>query len=97
MDVDLLGRPINAKLGPDDLSRHRIRGRAKRKEPVPAGYAARPGSGPENETCGSCKHHARKRLARTYHKCGLLRAIWTGGGKTDIRVRSPACAKWEAE
>ncbi len=61
------------------------------------GYAASPGTGPAGETCGSCEHHHRNQMAKTYHKCALMRAIWTGGAKTDILVRSPACSKWEKE
>jgi ribosomal protein L37AE/L43A len=67
----------------------------KRREPTPAGYCASPGTGPKGETCGSCKHHVVKRLAKNYHKCNLARAAWTGGRKTDIRVRAPACLRWE--
>jgi hypothetical protein len=70
------------------------RGRS-RSNPMPRGYAAEPGTGPAGETCGSCRHHAERWLARTYHKCGLMSAYWTGGGATDIRVRSPACSRWE--
>lgn len=68
----------------------------KRKGPEPRGYAAAPGTGPAGETCGSCRHHAVRHLAGTYHKCRLMEAIWTGGGSTDIRARSPACSRWEA-
>ena len=37
----------------------------------------------------------RRRLAGTYRKCGLMEAVWTGGAATDVRVRSPACGRWE--
>lgn len=60
------------------------------------GYAAAPGSGPAGETCGSCSHHAIRRYAKSYHKCELTRACWTGGRATDILVRAPACHKWSA-
>lgn len=60
------------------------------------GHAACPGSGPDGQTCGSCRHLARKRMSKTYLKCELMRAIWTGGGGTDVRARDPACKKWEA-
>lgn len=69
--------------------------RSKKSGPVPAGYAAPPGSGPAGETCGSCKHLYRNQLAKTYLKCELMHASWTGGGKTDVRARSPACSRWE--
>lgn len=59
-------------------------------------YAALPGTGPAGETCGSCEHCHRAWNGR-YRKCALLRNRWTGGPGTDIKARSPACAKWEAE
>lgn len=65
----------------------------KRKSPVPRGYAALPGTGPDGETCGTCKHHVIRRYAKNYHKCELMSTCWTGGGATDIRVRSPACSR----
>ncbi len=66
-------------------------------KPSPKGlYAARPGTGPEGETCGSCRHLFRNQLARTYLKCSLMRALWTGGGGSDIKARAPACSKWES-
>lgn len=67
------------------------------KNPVPRGYAAAPGTGPAGETCGSCQHHVERCYAKIYHKCELMRDYWTGGGATDIRVRSPACSRWEAK
>jgi len=62
---------------------------------IPKGYAMPPGTGPKGETCGSCAHLYRNRLAKTYLKCYLMKAKWTGGGATDVRSRSPACSKWE--
>lgn len=87
---DLLGQPH--ALTPEQK---RKIGRGKRREPVPAGYAALPGTGPEGETCKTCKNMVRVTFAKTYRKCGLMRAQWTGGGKTDVRARSPACKRWE--
>lgn len=58
-------------------------------------YAAPPGTGPAGETCGSCRHICRHPSGR-YRKCGVVRALWTHGPGTDIKARSPACAKWEA-
>lgn len=62
------------------------------------GHAARPGSGPEGQTCGSCRHYTR-RITRggTFRKCGLTKATWTGGPGSDIRKKDPACHLWEAE
>lgn len=59
-------------------------------------YAAAPGTGPAGERCGTCRHAERFRTARQWSKCGLVRAFWTGGRGTDIRLRTPACSKWEA-
>lgn len=59
------------------------------------GHIAPPGTGPEGETCGTCCHLVRKRMAKTYLKCGLNQARWTGGGKTDVRARDLACSKWK--
>lgn len=61
----------------------------------PRGYYQPPGTGPEGETCGSCKHIARGRGG--WAKCELSRGRWTHSRGTDIRVRSPACRKWEAD
>lgn len=61
-----------------------------------SGYAAPPGTGPAGETCRSCAHLVRKHLARTYLKCGLMQAVWTGGAGTDVRASSPACVRWAA-
>lgn len=59
------------------------------------GYAAPPGSGPTGETCRTCKHLVHKRMAGTYLKCELMRSVWTGGGGTDVKAKSPACSQWE--
>lgn len=71
----------------------RERRRVFRSEP--AGYAALPGTGPAAETCGSCRHLVEIAMSRSYWKCGLVRRFWTGGAKTDVRKRSPACRNWE--
>lgn len=60
------------------------------------GHAARPGTGPAGETCGTCRHYTVRQMAKTYRKCGLMRAAWTGGPGTDIRKRDPACSLWDA-
>jgi hypothetical protein len=71
--------------------------RKVRRETKPNGYAWRPGTGPANQTCGSCAHIARIPLAKTYLKCGVMRAHWTGGRGTDILARSPACREWKEQ
>lgn len=59
-------------------------------------YAAAPGTGPDGETCGTCAHSGwRGNVAGRYLKCGLMRATWSGGKGSDVKVRSPACSKWE--
>lgn len=62
-----------------------------------AGYAAPPGTGPDGETCRTCKHYAynHNRTSRRYPKCALMEAVWTHGPGTDIKARSPACSCWE--
>lgn len=60
----------------------------------PRGYAHFPGTGPEGETCGSCKHIQRY---RRWAKCALARAVHTCGRGSDILVRAAACSKWEPE
>lgn len=59
-------------------------------------YAAAPGTGPDGETCGSCKHCHRSGDGR-YRKCELVRRLWTHGPGTDIKARSAACSKWEKD
>jgi hypothetical protein len=65
------------------------------KGTMPRGYYAPPGTGPEGETCRTCKHLYRREMGKTYFKCHLERHRWTGGGATDIRTTSPACRGWE--
>lgn len=62
----------------------------------PQGYAAPPGTGPEGQTCGSCKHCCFKQLRRRFYKCRLMARTWTWGRGTDINLSSPACKRWEA-
>ncbi len=69
----------------------------KRKTTLPRGHAAPPGSGPTGETCGSCKNLTRRRFAKEYLKCALMRAHWTGGAGTDVRAKDPACSRWEKD
>ena len=59
------------------------------------GYAAAPGSGPDGETCGTCKHLVVKEYANKYFKCGIGKI--TGGAGTDIRKKSLACHKWSKD
>lgn len=73
---------------------------AKEKSGVagsPRGHVATPGTGPNGETCGTCEYIYRNQLSKTYLKCALNRANWTGGAKSDIRARDPACSRWVAK
>ena len=64
----------------------------------PRGYARRPGSGPEGETCESCGHRVRMCHGnKTFSKCALMRRCWTHSVKTDIKASSPACEEWQAK
>jgi hypothetical protein len=56
------------------------------------GHAAKSGSGPLGKTCRDCEHCERVRYHdKKYIKCGLMRAVWTHGGGTDIRAKDAAC------
>jgi hypothetical protein len=71
--------------------------RKRRKPTAKRGHIALPGTGPVGETCGSCAHLYRIQMAKTYLKCGLARAYWTGGAGSDVRAGDAACSKWEAK
>ena len=79
---DLFGRPVTEE---------EARVIRKRRDPEPKGYAAPPGTGPEGETCGSCRHIMRVPWA----KCGLVKDRWTHSRGSDVKVRAPACRRWE--
>ncbi len=67
------------------------RGRSIRK-----GFAAMPGTGPDGETCGSCAHcYFVQPNVKRFYKCRLTKL--THGAASDIKKRSPACARWEAQ
>jgi hypothetical protein len=70
------------------------RGIFNAKKPRKTGHAAAPGSGPQGEFCRTCAHLYRNRMAKTYLKCSLMRAHWTGGGGSDVKARDPACKEW---
>jgi hypothetical protein len=91
MDKDLFGNPITPAVERRSAS-------GKKRGTTPAkGYAARPGSGPQGETCKSCSHkYANEmRSGRVFWKCSLQRHRWTGGRGSDILLKSPACSGWE--
>lgn len=78
-----------------DLFGVEIKEELSKKTCVPRGYMARPGTGPEGETCKTCKFIARIKYSKTYLKCGLNHRKWTHGPGSDIRAGSPACQWWQ--
>ena len=84
---DLFGNQITADQARD------IERKGKRKATLPKGNAAPIGSGPDGETCKTCAHSYSRSMAKRYYKCELVRA--TGGPATDIRLKWPACSRWE--
>lgn len=64
--------------------------------PQPAGYADLPGTGPEGKQCRDCAFDlAHSSGKKSWHKCELMRAVWTGSRRTDILAKSPACRKFK--
>lgn len=54
---------------------------------------ARPGTGPEGQTCRRCAHYTHGGTGRRrYPKCALMEHAWTSGKGTDIKATYPACA-----
>lgn len=68
-----------------------LRGSSAKKR----GHAAPSGSGPDDQTCGSCRHLWRGQMSKTFFKCSLMRPHWTGGYGTDVRCKDAACRLWE--
>lgn len=91
---DLFGNPVIPDGPAMTLAERRKQQRRLRGE-TPRGYYAPPGTGPDDETCKTCQHAVAIRMSKTYHKCALRRADWTGSYSTDIRLKSPACRVWE--
>ena len=48
-----------------------------------------------DERCGNCKHLTGHSHDKTWYKCGLV--PMTFGPGTDIRLKWPACVKWERQ
>lgn len=89
-NLDLFGNPVDVQA----LMDAPITGPKKRKPTLPRGHAALPGTGPAGETCKTCAHLERVEFAKTYLKCGKMRAHWTGGPGTDVRAKDAACSNW---
>lgn len=70
-----------------------------RKSPYPKILytADRPGSGPNGETCKSCRWSRKKTgVAGVYLKCFHPSVkTHTNGPGSDIKARWPACSAWE--
>lgn len=64
----------------------------------PRGYADRPGTGPDGETCKSCRHSYKGGTGQRGHpKCKLTQRCHTSSRRTDILMNAAACSKWEAK
>jgi hypothetical protein len=64
----------------------------------PRGYAAKPGTGPEGESCKSCRHSIHAGTGgKRFPKCELMLACWTSSRRTDILMGAAACSKWERD
>lgn len=81
----------------NEVAIEEARRRKSLKSTPKKGYSAPPGTGPSGETCKTCKHLYRNRMAKTYLKCELMRSAWTGGAGTDVLASAPACRNWEAK
>jgi hypothetical protein len=100
--VNVHGQPVDVEALMTEGARQRYllgkEAAAKRKPTVKNGYAAQPGTGPQGETCKTCKHKLSMESnsgSKRFIKCELRRATWTHGEGTDIRASSPACSKFE--
>lgn len=60
------------------------------------GYARRPGSGPDGETCKTCGHCCKlHRDGWAGYKCAVIRHRWSRSPATDVALRSPACEAFQ--
>ena len=88
---DLFG----AEMTPDEVKAAKG---VKRKDPIPSGHYCPKGTGPEGETCKTCRHCVRREGVQGHFlKCAKAKAKWTGGRKSDIRAHDAACKGWEAK
>lgn len=95
--VNIRGEPIDFRVLGQHMRDAREAGivpKQRRKPTVKRGYAAQPGTGPEGKTCRDCQHKVTCGAGHTksWIKCALRKATWTGGEGTDILARSPACS-----
>jgi len=76
---------------------HRGPDRKKAPKPKHIGlYIADPGTGPKDETCGSCSNITFERQGARKHvpKCSLTRHLWHEPGPSEILPVAPACYRW---
>ena len=67
----------------------------ERRAPTPGATPSLIGSGPDGETCRTCKNAVRLDYHdKAYWKCGLMRSVWTHGAASDIKLKWPACGDW---
>jgi len=92
---DLFGNLVDERMLPcGELTKQEKR---RRKE-ICKGYVMPPGTGPAGETCRTCYHACKVNGgSKDYWKCGLNRHKWSGCAASDIRLKSPACRKWESK
>lgn len=85
---DLFGQLVNEETLPLP------KGSKPKRNETPRGYAAPPGTGPKDHFCRDCRNAVARHYSKVYWKCALMVTKWTGGFKTDIRLKSPACRHW---
>jgi len=69
---------------------------AEPRPPLDRCTPALSGTGPENQTCRSCKNKTAtfSGSGKRFLKCEVMRRHWTHGGATDIKARWDACSHW---
>lgn len=75
------------------LVKHGRKSRQRRVKATPAAS----GTGPEDETCGTCQCYTGWRSGnKKFYKCSKA---WNGNGNpdTDIRLKWAACSHWERD
>ncbi len=97
-ELDLFGEPISKwpfRAHPGMTETEIAR---RRKYETPRGYAATPGTGPKGHFCRDCRFAKRSPFQsgskKHFWKCKLRWTEWAKSARTDIRLKSPACAKW---
>lgn len=92
---DLFGNPTIPD-GPAMTPQQRRKALGIKRAQQAKGYYAAPGTGPDGESCRTCKHATPVHAHRTWWKCALAKPRWSHSVGTDIRLKSPACVGWKA-